>query len=304
MTGEVPTVSAVITTYYRNDLLWEAIESVRRQTHPASEIIVVDDSGEANAAPVIKEGNDITYVPLDRNRGPQAARSVGAERATGDYVQFLDDDDTLHEEKFEKQLPLFSETVGVVYSGIRIRETGEVKRPDPEKRGDVLEYALRVRLWEPACTPSLLIERSILEEILPLGNRHGCDDDGLMLELARRTEFDFVDEPLVDIRKDTEYSVSEQLGGIDGRRKLLETYSDLYDNHPSNPRQYVLFDINNAIARQELDETVWSARAILAYARAAYHAPVGRYKWVGLCLSSLGGRYGVRAARRLNDYVS
>jgi glycosyltransferase involved in cell wall biosynthesis len=304
MADERPTVSVVVTTYYRNDLLRDALRSVRQQTHPATEIIVIDGSEEANAAPVVRGTDDVEYVPLERDPGPHGARSVGAERATGEYIQFLDDDDILHERKFEKQLSLFSEAVGVVYCGIRIHETGEIRRPDPEKRGDVLEHALRVRLWEPAVTGSLLIERSVLEEVLPLKNRHGCDDDGLMLELARRTEFDFVDEPLVDLRKDTDYSVSERLGGIEGRQRLLEMYADLYDDHPPDPRRYVLFDINRWRAEEALSDSVWSARAVLANARAAYHAPENRPQRVVLCIASLFGRPGVRAVRALEGRLS
>jgi glycosyltransferase involved in cell wall biosynthesis len=301
-----PTVSVVVPTYYRNELLRDALESIRQQTHPSVETIVVDDSGEGNAAEVINEKENINYISLEQNEGPHAARSIGARAATGEFVQFLDDDDLLHREKFGKQIPLFSESVGVVYSGVKIHETGEVKYPDKSNRGDVLEEALKVHLFEPACTCSLLIRRNILNDILPLKNRHGCDDDGLMIELAQRTKFDFVEEPLVTLRKQTEYSVGSFQGGIQGRKRILEMYSDLYDSHPPEVRRHVLFDINRWISKQklELEEDAWSFRAIEANIKAAYYAPRNRTKRVGLALASVFGQPGVRAAKRAYTTIS
>jgi glycosyltransferase involved in cell wall biosynthesis len=306
MADEVPTVSVVVPTYYRNELLQDALESIRQQTHTGIETIVVDDSGEANAAEVVKERKNVIYIALEQNAGPHAARSIGASAATGEFVQFLDDDDLLHEKKFSKQIPLFSESTGVVYSGVKIQETGEIKYPNESNRGSVLREALKIHLFEPACTCSLLIKRSIVDDILPLKNRHGCDDDGLMIELAQRTKFDFVEEPLVTLRKQTEYSVGSFQGGIQGRKQILDMYSDLYDSHPPEVRHHVLFDINRWTSKQqlELEKNLWSLRAIEANIKAAYYAPRNRTKRVGLALASVFGRPGVRAAKRAYSAVS
>lgn len=93
------TVSVVITTYYRNDLLRGAVESALAQTHEPVEVILVDGSGEAHARPVAEE-YPVEYIAQNRDRGAQAARNAGAERVVGEYVQFLDDDDRLLPEKF------------------------------------------------------------------------------------------------------------------------------------------------------------------------------------------------------------
>lgn len=299
-----PVVSTVITTYYRNELLPDAIESVQTQTHPDIEIIVVDDSGEAHAAPIVEDWDGVKYVPLDENRGPHAARSVGASEATGQFIQFLDDDDILRETKFEKQLPLFSETVGVVYSGVEIYETGKVKRPDLDAQGEVIEKALQVRLPEPVCTCSLLIRAELVRRILPLKNRHGCDDDGLELELALRTDFAAVDEPLVLLRKETDYSVGGIETTIQGRKVLLDMYAHLYDLAPPRVRRKVLFDIYRLQAKSELTRNVWSARAILYYMLAAYYAPERRTKRIGVALASLFGRPGIEAAVNVLDRLT
>lgn len=110
-----PLVSVIITTYYRNELLREAIDSVKRQTYKPIEIIVVDDSGEEIAKEVVKE-YDVTYIPKRKNEGQIAAWNSGISRCHGDFIQFLDDDDQLLETKIEKQVQKFrsSTNVGVI----------------------------------------------------------------------------------------------------------------------------------------------------------------------------------------------
>ena len=80
-----PLVSVVIPTYFRNEQLREAVESVRAQTYDPVEIVVVDDSGEAHARDAIDRYDDVQYVPLDVNRGANLARTVGIEHAGGAY---------------------------------------------------------------------------------------------------------------------------------------------------------------------------------------------------------------------------
>jgi len=164
------------------------------------EVIVVAGSGEAHAELVAQE-TDVIYVAQDEDQGAQAARSRGAELAGGEYVQFLDDDRLLPG-KFSAQLPLFDDEVGVVYAGLRDEEWGEI-RPDEAVRGNVLKRTLELNTFP--CIPStMLIEHDVVESLLPLGHRHGADDSGMKVELALRTQFDFVDEPLVERGKPPE----------------------------------------------------------------------------------------------------
>lgn len=85
--------SVVVPTYNRVRLLSGALKSVWRQQFKDYEIIVIDDgSTDDTQAHLQKFGNKIRYI-RQANRGPGAARNVGAQEATGDYVAFLDSDD-------------------------------------------------------------------------------------------------------------------------------------------------------------------------------------------------------------------
>lgn len=296
---ERPLVSVVVTTYYRNDRLREALSSVRDQTHRPVECIVVDGSGEAHARPTVEAFDaasdlPVTYVPQERDEGPHAARSVGAERASGEFVQFLDDDDRLRPEKFERQLPLFSETVGVVYSGLRDEEWGTVE-PQADVRGDVLEHALKIRTF-PAIPSTMLVDRRVLEEILPLKHRHGADDSGMKVELARRTHFDFVDDPLVVRGKPEGESASDSWDHVRGRRFLVDYYDDDYEQFPPHVRRTAVRQTEYRAGRKRLEESRWDPRATVSLARAARETPDDTLRFAATALASVFGRPGVEVA--------
>ena len=292
-------VSVVIPTYYRNDRLDAAIESVRAQTHDSIEIIVVDGSGEGHARPVA-EAHDVRYIAQERDEGPHAARSEGAAAARGAYVNFLDDDDRLHPEKLERQLAAFDAdaSVGVVYCGI-VWENGHAVLPDPDVRGEVLEYALMLQMT-PSSPSTMLIDSDVLDSILPLGNRHGADDMGMKIDLAARTAFAFVDAPLVT-KGHTEGSLGGSFENVAGRFRLLADYAPLYAQYPPRVRRTALAHTYLLDADLCLERTAWSPRAIASALRACYHVPGLPLSFGGYCLASLLGRPGRDRARRLYE---
>jgi glycosyltransferase involved in cell wall biosynthesis len=292
-----PLVSVVIPTYYRNDRLRGAIESVTAQDHP-TETIVVDDSGEGYAASVA-EDDDVTYIELDNNIGSNPARTVGAERASGEFVQFLDDDDRLLDGKLSRQVALMEHTgAGVAYCGMTY-ESGTTILPDSAVRGDVLDRALEFSM-SPCVTSTMLIARDVLNEVLPLPDRPGGDDLGLMIELARLTEFEYVDDALVR-RGVIEGSRGKSVGLIRGRKEIIREYDDLYREFPASVRANALVNTDKLEGRMGLRDARWSLAAVRSFALACYHAPSIRTA-VPLC-ASLFGRPGMNAMQRVYGFV-
>ena len=86
-------ISVVITTFNRDNLLAEALGSLVSQTLPLHEIIVVDDGGKGNARDISERFGQFVRYLWQENQGQQAARNKGVEQATGEWIAFLDDDD-------------------------------------------------------------------------------------------------------------------------------------------------------------------------------------------------------------------
>jgi glycosyltransferase involved in cell wall biosynthesis len=89
-----PLVSVVIPCYRQAHFLAQAVESVLRQSHPAHEIIVVDDGSPDAVAEVLQTFPGVRLIVQD-NRGLGAARNRGLAEARGEFVVFLDADDRL-----------------------------------------------------------------------------------------------------------------------------------------------------------------------------------------------------------------
>lgn len=93
-----PRVTVVVPTCDRPAMLARALASVRAQTLPPAEVIVVDDGDRrqsANVARVVRDSG-VPNVRAVANAGPKgasAARNTGALRARASLLAFLDDDD-------------------------------------------------------------------------------------------------------------------------------------------------------------------------------------------------------------------
>ena len=105
-----PLVSVVIPTYKREENLKRALESVSNQSYDNIEIIIVDDSPDMKPQEFFKGYNfGIRYIHNKIRRGAPAARNQGVDKATGDFIAFLDDDDIWDERKIEWQIREFEE---------------------------------------------------------------------------------------------------------------------------------------------------------------------------------------------------
>jgi hypothetical protein len=174
--------------------------------------------------------------------------------------------------------------------------------PSEAMRGDVLDRALQSRM-DPACTPTMMYRRSVLESVRPFKNTHGADIIGFLIELAQVTEFDFVDEDLVWVRRNDDHeSYSAPPTVTDGLREMMELYEHLYERtDPENYRRFM-----GRYHRRRMEELlslhVWSPAAVYHAGAAVKYSP----DWKSLVTAGLTvfGRYGLRLGRKGFSAVS
>jgi len=126
------TVSIIIPVYNDEEHIARAIESALAQTLEEVEVIVVDDGSTDGTSEVLKTYEGQIFHIRQQNRGMAAARNAGIRASCGDYVCFLDSDDTFTPDKVEIQAACLDDDpdVGLSYGGwldVSI-ETGEVLR--------------------------------------------------------------------------------------------------------------------------------------------------------------------------------
>lgn len=91
-------ISIIIPHFNRLSLLREAIDSVKGQTYTDWEIVIVDDKSEDDVYNELRklESDKIhVYQRENETKGPSACRNIGARKANGKYLIFLDSDDLL-----------------------------------------------------------------------------------------------------------------------------------------------------------------------------------------------------------------
>lgn len=103
-------VSVIIPCFNYGHYLPECLQSLVDQTYPNWEALIVDD-GSTDCTPQVgkfwsEKEPRIHYYRIE-NSGVSKARNFGLSRAKGDFVQFLDADDLLSQEKLETHMEAF-----------------------------------------------------------------------------------------------------------------------------------------------------------------------------------------------------
>jgi GT2 family glycosyltransferase len=133
----VASISVLLPTHDRPEFLLEALESVRQQTHPELELILVRDGGAplSDAARTAFGGFEFPVTVVEHDGDPEGAaraRNRGLERARGDGIAFLDDDDLWEPRHVAGLARAFDvdPAADVVYADVRImrEDTGQVRR--------------------------------------------------------------------------------------------------------------------------------------------------------------------------------
>ena len=97
------TISAVIPTWNRADLLRSVLSNLRAQTRRPDEVIVVDNGSTDNTSSVARQFG-ATLVSLDTNRGFAVAVNEGITRAAGNWLLILNNDVVLELQWLERLL--------------------------------------------------------------------------------------------------------------------------------------------------------------------------------------------------------
>lgn len=105
-------ISVIIPVYNTKQYLQDCLESIQNQTYPNLEILFIDDGSTDGSAELLDSYIDIDdriRVIHQPNSGVCAARNRGIEEAHGDWISFIDSDDTLEPDMYETLMNLIHE---------------------------------------------------------------------------------------------------------------------------------------------------------------------------------------------------
>ena len=216
-------VSVIIPTYNRIRTLPRALDSVIAQTRPVDEIIVVDDGSSDSTDELVHEHYPEVTLLRQPNMGVSAARNLGIEQATSDWIALLDSDDRWLPTRLESQLKLIE-----LHPGHRLCHTEEIwirngKRVNQMHKhrksgGHIYSQCLPLCVISPS---SVLLHRTLLDEVgLFDESLPACEDYDLWLRICAREPVLFVETPQIEKHGGHDDQLSRKHWGMDRFRIL------------------------------------------------------------------------------------
>lgn len=261
-------VSVIVPTHDRVGYLEDAVESVLEQTHGDLECIVVDGGSTDGTGAFLDSVEDdrVRVVRRDEPKGLASARNAGLERATGDHVVFLDDDDRLYEDAVETLVGVVRDQpracAGVYAAHRQVDERGgATTRPVPAGRVDGWAGA---RIRGPSCT---LLRADVFEVVGPFDETFpAVEDSEFWIRLFAEYHMVGLDRALYERQIHGDQMTSDPALMLAGHRRLLDKHGD---GLPARRRAGLYYGMAHCHAR--LDQ--------LALARAHLRRAVQCYPW-------------------------
>ena len=174
----MPTISVIVPVYKVEPYLDACVESIVKQTYKNLEIILVDDGSPDNCPAMCDEWakKDVRIKVIHKANGGQGeARNFGMQAASGEYIGFVDSDDKIHPEMYERLLSL------LIQNGADAAQCGMRKYTDPEQKdfpaddtvikttvlapGAAVALLLRDKEITSTC-PNTLLKKSLAKKVL------------------------------------------------------------------------------------------------------------------------------------------
>lgn len=207
-------VSIIIPIYNGEKWLVNAVSSALSQTYTNIEVLLVDDGSTDNSLELCRsfQSDNRIRVIHKTNGGQASARNVGLQEAKGEYIQFLDCDDTLVNNTIETALNYMGKDVDMVLYGFNIFNKSLLLRtPHTERLSYRGEYEI-FRKWSYfiASPCNKLYRKSYIK--YPFQEDCVYGEDGIFnySNLSSKTQVECIENCLYNVNLDNPQSVNKR----------------------------------------------------------------------------------------------
>jgi glycosyltransferase involved in cell wall biosynthesis len=259
----MPTITAVVAAYNAEPWIAEALEAILGQTRPPDEVVVVDDGSTDGTARVLERFGVAIRVVRQPNGGCPAAFNRAFAEARGDFVAMCGADDVWEPRKLEWQAETLADhpDVDVLFGDARVigehRPAGLVNDlytegiPEGVLDGGMLRDALYRGNF--ICAPSIVIRRSLFEQLGPFIENYGADDYEYWMRCLRvGARFFYDGRPLLSYRRHESNLSSRLLWMAQCSHDVHRRYADFIEDRALV--REILADDLFRIARGLVDE--------------------------------------------------
>ncbi len=138
-----PTISVIMPVYNSAQFLPKAIESITNQTLSNWELICINDGSKDTSLDILNKfaQKDIRIKIINqKNQGQAIARNKGLDAANGQYIYFLDSDDSIHEQTFEIMYNVAKKTECPIVAMDNILKLSNLDKNNKNYQIDNIEY--------------------------------------------------------------------------------------------------------------------------------------------------------------------
>ena len=232
-------ISVIIPAYNRSMLIRETIESVLVQTFSNWELIIVDDGSTDNTIELINSIQDprIRVLSVPHCGNIAMLRNIGVQNSSGNWISFLDSDDTWVPQKLQLQLNALQKNAKKwSYGGFELmNETGTTI---PTKYGTYNSFSgwiIRkiITYQATANISSVMLARSLFNEVGEFNSdpKLFCREDyEFVLRLALHAEAIAIDIVLVRVRDHKNRTTNSIINGPESTAEVYKYFYKICDD--------------------------------------------------------------------------
>lgn len=208
-------ISVIVPIYNAEKYLVRCLESIVEQTYSNLEIILVDDGSTDESLKICEEfgkRDRRIHIIHKENGGQQSARTAGVQKATGDYIAFVDADDYIDADTYERLMKkLYSSDIDILLYGLwedyedhsvlkqnhypnKVYERADIEKelfPSMLSYGDFFDFGILPNLWCKLIKRSFWIESRV---VVAEGIRIGEDADAVYQLLVNAQSVQVLEE--------------------------------------------------------------------------------------------------------------
>jgi len=199
-----PTVSINLCCYNSEKYLEETLESIFAQTYKDWELIIINDGSSDLTETIVdkftNQGYPINYH-YQQNKGIGASRNEALKYSSGEYIAFIDHDDTWMPEKLAKQMALFESNpeAGLVYCDFyNVYPNGKKiigSRFFRYYKGFIF---IQLLVTNFIALSTIIVRKDLVLDEGGFPPYSIAEDYALLLKIAKKCPVDFIDAPLVE----------------------------------------------------------------------------------------------------------
>ena len=219
-------VTIILNCYNGEKYLIEALKSIENQTYKNWELVFWDNLSTDKSKEILKsfKNKKFRYFKSKKHTSLYSARNLAIRKAKGEYISFLDCDDTWKNNKLKKQIKLFEDKkVAVVYGNLFVKKNKKIRKYYNYNLKKGYLYKDLIRNYNIGILTVVIKKKILIKEKKIFNNKYNIIGDfDLFLRLSKKYYFQVVQQPVAT------YRIHNKNLSLLNRKLEVDEYKDWY----------------------------------------------------------------------------